>query len=78
MAASCVLDERVTADHHRRAPNGLEAAYRPQPGVECDQRGAEESVGWGNVTANGYVDVDDLAELIHGSVTEPPVPSVVL
>lgn len=34
MAASEVLDERVPSDHDARRSIGLQAAHRPQPGLE--------------------------------------------
>ena len=34
VAAAEVLDERVTANHYRRAAVGFEAAHRSEPGLE--------------------------------------------
>ncbi len=45
VAATQVLNERVTTDHHRRRPVAFESPHRSQPGLEPAMVGLDAVVG---------------------------------
>ena len=44
VAATQVLDERVTTDHHRRSPVAFESTYGARPRSETAMRGVEQDL----------------------------------